>query len=242
MMQCVLLAAGKGQRLNVNVTNKCLVKVNGMPLIDYSLQLLTPEIFDELIIIVGYNANYIMDYLGNDYYGIKITYVHQIPQLGIAHAIMVAAPYIKRDFMMCLSDEIMVNPKVDSMLTTFRETPLDCLCGVTVDTPKNIQKAYTLKLDEHGQVICIVEKPHEPFNQWKGTGLCMMKQTMLSVLKDLKRNENRNEYEMGNWIQLAIDSGLICRITEAGDSNFNINELQDIQLAEAYINQITKRG
>ena len=241
-MQCVLLAAGKGHRLNADVTNKCLVKVNDQPLIEYSLRFLSPQIFDELIVVVGHNAEYIKNYIGNDYRGIKVTYVNQSPQLGIAHAILVASPYINKDFMMCLSDEIMINPKIEEMVTAFTNMLPDCLCGVTRDIPENIQKAYTLQLDQYGQVTQIVEKPHEIFNEWKGTGLCLMKQTMLPVLKNLKPNEHRNEYEMGNWIQLAIDSGLVCRIAEAADANFNINELQDIQSAETYIKQEMKRG
>lgn len=242
MMQCVLLAAGKGHRLNAAVTNKCLAKVNGQPLIDYSFQLLSPQIFDELIVVVGHNAKYIKNYIGNNYRGIKVTYVEQNPQLGIAHAVLVASPYINKDFMMCLSDEIMVNPKIETMVTVFTDMQPDCLCGVTEDAPENIKKAYTLQLDKHGQVTHIVEKPHKIFNKWKGTGLCLMKQTMLPVLKDLKPNEHRNEYEMGNWIQSAIDSGLVCRIAEVADANFNINELQDIQSAETYIKQGMKRG
>lgn len=234
-MQCVLLAAGKGRRLNTNVTNKCLVTINNSTLIDYSLRLLKPEIFDEIIVVVGHNKKYIKDYLGNNYHGIKISYVTQEHQLGIAHAVQTASPKIRGDFMMCLSDEIIIDPDISGMYQFFNSTNADCICGVTKDTKENIKKAYTLQFNKDGIVNQIIEKPSDIFNDWRGTGLCMMKTTMLSVLKELKRNEQRNEYEMGDWIQSAIDQELICRIFRAGEINFNINEMQDVQHAEAYM-------
>lgn len=234
-MQCILLAAGKGKRLNIKVTNKCLSTINNSPLIDYSLRLLTPEIFNEIIVVVGHNKQYVEDYLGSNYLGIKITYVVQEQQLGIAHAIQTAMPKICDNFMMCLSDEIIVDPDIIGMYKFFNSTNADCVCGITKDTEDNIKKAYTLQFNEDGVVNQLIEKPTVLFNEWRGTGLCMMKTTMLSVLKDLKRNQQRNEYEMGDWIQSAIDNGLTCRIFKAGEIDFNINEIQDMQRAEAYI-------
>lgn len=234
-MQCVLLAAGKGHRLNIKVTNKCFATINNLPLIEYSLRLLTPEIFSEIIVVVGHNKQYIKDYLGSDYLGIKITYVIQEQQLGIAHAIQTAMSKICGNFMMCLSDEIIVAPDIYGMYQFFSNTNTDCVCGVTKDTEDNIKKAYTLQFNEDGIVSRLIEKPTVLFNDWRGIGLCMMKPTMLSVLKDLKKNEQRSEYEMGDWIQSAIDKGLICRIFKAGEIDFNINEVQDIQRAEAYM-------
>lgn len=234
-MQCILLAAGKGQRLNIDTTNKCLAKVNNSALIDYSLILLTPELFSEIIVVVGHNKNYIKDYLGNNYKGIEITYVTQEPQLGIAHAIQIAAHKIREEFMMCLSDEIIINPNIKGMYQYFHSTNADCLCGITKDTEDNIRKAYTLQLDKNYNVRRVIEKPDVIFNEWRGTGLCMMNTTMLPVLKDLKLNTRRNEYEMGDWIQLSIHKGLACRVFEIGEIDFNINEVQDIHRAEAYI-------
>ena len=42
-------------------------------------------------------------------------------------------------------------------------------------------------------------------------------------------------------IQLAIDTGLKCRIEQSGDANFNINTLEDAKAAENYLNT-GKRG
>lgn len=234
-MQCVLLAAGKGHRLKMDVSNKCLVQVNGLPLINYSLDLLTPRLFHEIIVVVGYHSENIKQYLGKAYQDIKLKYVNQNQQLGIAHAVKMAIPQIQDDFMMCLSDEIITAPRIAEMYNFFKATDSDCVCGVTHDEDEYIKKAYTLQMNTDGLVQRIVEKPVVLFNNWRGTGLCMMKASMLSVLDKLEMNPDRNEYEMGNWIQLAIDKGLSCRSYEVGDMDFNINEAKDIQRAEAYL-------
>ena len=40
------------------------------------------------------------------YEGIPITYAHQRDQLGLAHAVLTAEPYIDDDFMLMLGDNI----------------------------------------------------------------------------------------------------------------------------------------
>ena len=77
-MQAVLLAAGKGVRMLPLTLNqpKPLVEIGGVPLIVHVLRALPPEI-DEVIIVVGYKAQMIIDYLGETFEGRKIRYVYQ---------------------------------------------------------------------------------------------------------------------------------------------------------------------
>lgn len=241
-MQYILLAAGKGHRLGLNLTNKCFAKICGKTLLDYNLELSKSGLFDEIIVIVGHNAKFIKEYIGDKYNGIKITYVNQESLLGIAHAVKQAVPYIRTDFMMALSDEIHINPQVCKMADYLSATGADCVCGTVIDTTQNIQKAYTMNLNEAGNIIELVEKPDHCFNQYKGTGLCMMKPTMLRLLADLKPNAIRKEYEMGNWIQFGIERGFICKVFHVSDANFNINEQIDLVAATAYCEHLKKRG
>lgn len=239
-MQYILLAAGRGHRLGLNLTNKCFAKICDKTLLDYNLELSASGLFDEIIVIVGYNAKFIKEYIGNKYNGIKITYVNQESLLGIAHAVKQAAPYIHTDFMMALSDEIHINPQVRKMANYFSATGADCVCGTVTDTPQNIKKAYTMNLNKDGNIIELVEKPDHCFNLYKGTGLCMMKPTMLRLLENLKPNAVRKEYEMGNWIQSGIEQGYICKTFQVSDANFNINEQIDMVEATTYFEHLKK--
>lgn len=234
-MQLVLLAAGIGSRLELNVTNKCFAKVCGKCLLDYNLEQFLEINISEIILVVGYNAQYIIDYLGNSYHGIPITYVEQKQLLGIAHAIKIASPYIHDTFIMCLSDELFINHNIKGMCTYFLQNHVDCLCGVVHDTIENIQKAYTIDISLNGDILHLIEKPTTIFNNWKGTGCCLMSRAMLTLLETLQPNSKRKEYEMCDWIQLAIDNGFTCKVYPIAIANFNLNTRKDIALAEEYL-------
>lgn len=234
-MQQIILAAGKGTRLNMPVTNKCLVKVSEKALIDYNLELSHEINANEILVIVGHNKDSLINYIGSSYNGIPVKYIEQQPQLGIAHGIMQAIQNINGSFLMCLSDELLVRHQLSLFLKFFRETEADCVCGIVKDSDENIVKAYTVEINNQKLITRIVEKPEYMFNQYKGTGYCLMRQTMLDVLPKLKKNAQRGEYEMGDWIRLAINQGKKCYAFEIGEADFNVNEQTDIYEAENYI-------
>ena len=67
-MQAIILAAGMGRRLGEYTKNntKCMVPVNGTPLIDRLLGQLGKLNLERVVIVVGYEGQKLMDYLGNE--------------------------------------------------------------------------------------------------------------------------------------------------------------------------------
>ena len=76
-MQAIILAAGMGKRLGeyTKQNTKCMVEVNGRKLIDRMLCQLSHLHLSRVVMVVGYEAQKLMDYVGNDYRGLKIEYV-----------------------------------------------------------------------------------------------------------------------------------------------------------------------
>ena len=76
-MQAIILAAGMGKRLGEYTQNntKCMVPVNGTPLIDRMIGQLSKLNLNRLVIVVGYEGKKLMDYLGKERDGLKIEYV-----------------------------------------------------------------------------------------------------------------------------------------------------------------------
>ena len=87
-MKAVILAAGRGTRLNQITENtpKPLIKINEKTLLEYKLEILPREV-DEVVIIIGYKKEKIIDLLGDKYDNKKITYVEQKKLLGTGHAL-----------------------------------------------------------------------------------------------------------------------------------------------------------
>lgn len=76
-MQAIILAAGMGKRLGEYTKNntKCMVSVNGTALIDRVLNQMSALPLKRVVIVVGYEGKRLMDYLGEEKYGLKIVYV-----------------------------------------------------------------------------------------------------------------------------------------------------------------------
>ncbi|MEN9647655.1 MAG: hypothetical protein RLY57_459 [Candidatus Parcubacteria bacterium] len=75
-MKAIILAAGRGKRMEElsKDTPKPMLKVCGKSLLHHKLDLM-PEVITEVIIVVGYLKDSIMNGIGNEYHGKKITYI-----------------------------------------------------------------------------------------------------------------------------------------------------------------------
>ena len=78
-MQAIILAAGMGKRLGDLTKNntKCMVEVNGVRLIDRFISQLSKFKLNKLVIVVGYEGQKLIDYIGHRYDdGLKIEFIH----------------------------------------------------------------------------------------------------------------------------------------------------------------------
>ncbi len=106
-MKCIILVAGRGIRMMplTKDTPKPLLKVNGIPIIDYVLYYLPKEI-DEIIIVVDYLGEQIKKHIGNRHDGIKVTYV-QGSDKGNAYSFLATKKYLKNErFLLIYGDEM----------------------------------------------------------------------------------------------------------------------------------------
>ena len=64
-MQAIILAAGMGKRLKdlTQDNTKCMVQVNGVTLIDRMLHQLEKRKLSKIVIVVGYKAQLLIDYI-----------------------------------------------------------------------------------------------------------------------------------------------------------------------------------
>jgi len=76
-MQAVILAAGQGTRLRPLTDHcpKCLVKVQGKPLLQYQLEALCDAGVRRCIIVIGHRAAQVRSFFGTRFRNVSITYV-----------------------------------------------------------------------------------------------------------------------------------------------------------------------
>ncbi len=236
-MKAVILAAGRGKRLEkiTGSINKCMLKFRGRHLIEYSLENARLCNVDEIIIVVGYRLENIINTYGIHYNNIKIRYVFQEEQKGVVDAIEQTRDALDGDdFMLLLADEILVQPAPQEMIRRFSQEDLFVLCGVTqVDDRDQIKKTYSVIYNENDNTVYrLIEKPRKPISDIMGTGNCIFKNDIFHYIQYTPINYFREEKELPDLIQCAIDEGQRVKLFHIDGAYININTPGDIDIAE----------
>lgn len=76
-MQAIILAAGMGKRLKDLTANntKCMVKVNGVTLIERMLNQLDKLNLERIVVVIGYEGRKLQEYISTLNISTKIEYV-----------------------------------------------------------------------------------------------------------------------------------------------------------------------
>ena len=95
--KCILLAAGRGTRLQpiTNSTPKCLVKIKGRPLLEYWLVLLEKHGIKEVLINTHHLHQQVSDYIDSITTSINITISYEENLLGSYSTLVKNKAYYK---------------------------------------------------------------------------------------------------------------------------------------------------
>lgn len=106
-MEAIILAGGFGKRLKSKIKDipKPMAPVNNRPFLVYILDKLLKYNFDHIILSVGYKGDVISDYFGDNYFGIKISYVQETYPLGTGGAIKLALTKSKQDHLFIINGD-----------------------------------------------------------------------------------------------------------------------------------------
>lgn len=106
-MQAVILAAGRGRRLQPLTDHipKPLIQVGHKRLIEHTLDAL-PKVITHIHIVVNYLEDHIKEAIGHTWNGIPITYTTQDPLNGTAGAIHQLAPHLQGSILVLNADDL----------------------------------------------------------------------------------------------------------------------------------------
>ena len=203
-MKGLILAAGRGSRLREQTEehSKCMLPMFGKPLIQYSLENAVRAGATEVVIVVAYRAEEIINRFGIEFQGVRLQYVFQDEPQGLVHALECSRETIgNEEFMLFLADEI-------------RKT------------------YAVIEDDRDQRIYRLIEKPRNPPNEIRGTGNCIFRAEIFDFVPLTPINQNRSERELPDLIQCAVDDGLPVKSFDIGDGYVNINTPEDIAIAE----------
>ncbi|NHN48717.1 sugar nucleotidyltransferase [Halostella sp. JP-L12] len=206
-MQAVILAAGKGTRLRPLTDDKpkVLVEVDGKPLIEDVFDNLVDIGIDEFIVVVGYKKEQIIERYDDEYRGVPITYAHQREQLGLAHALLQAEPYVDDDFVLMLGDNVF-RANLGDVVRRQQEERADAAFLVEEVPMEEASRYGVCDTNEYGEIIELMEKPDDPPSNLVMTGFYSFTPAIFHACH-LVQPSDRGEYELPDAVDLLIQSG-----------------------------------
>ena len=206
-MEAVVLAAGQGTRLRPLTEDKpkALVEVAGRPILSHCFDRLLELDIDELLVVVGYKKEKLIEYYGDAYEGIPITYAHQREPNGLAHALLTVEEHINDDFALMLGDNVF-DANLADVINRQREARADAAFLVEEVPYEDASRYGVCDTNDYGEIVEVVEKPDEPPSNLVMTGFYTFTPEIFHACH-LVQPSDRGEYELSDAIDLLIQSG-----------------------------------
>ena len=206
-MQAVVLAASEGTRLRPLTEDKPkgMVEVAGKPILTHCFEQLVELGADELVVVVGYKKQAIINHYEDEFEGTPITYTHQREQKGLAHALLTVEEHVDDDFMLMLGDNVF-QANLDDVVNRQAESRADAAFLVE-EVPWDEASRYGVcATNKYGEIVEVVEKPEDPPSNLVMTGFYTFTPAIFHACH-LVQPSNRGEYEISDAIDLLIHSG-----------------------------------
>ena len=172
---------------------KPMVEVLGKPLIEHIVSRLPQEV-TELIIVVGYKGEQIVNFCGKEFYDRPVRYIWQKEAQGTARALELVRPYLKGRFMVLYADDIhgaedlQELVKHDLSLLVYRHEHPERFGVVTVNN--------------EGIVTELVEKPEIPKSNLVSTGPVVLDERIFNFRPVLQKGEYFLASQIGKRVQV----------------------------------------
>lgn len=228
----IILAAGAGSRIRPLSASmpKPLLPVCNKPIAGHQLEDMRAIGIRDFRIVVSHLDDRVRAAFGDGSgLGVRITYVSQEEQLGIAHALLKCEDTVDRPFLVFLGDVFIVPQELGSMMASLREHQAAAVLAVRRESdPALIRRNFTVALRPDGTVARVIEKPRHPQGNLKGCGIYLFDLPAFDSIRRTPRTAMRDEYEITNSIQLLIDDGFPVRVAEVVAWDMNVTTPCDL--------------
>jgi len=181
MMQAIILAGGKGERLRPFTADrpKAMVEIGGVPLLAYQLQWLHAHGVREAIVACGYRHDVIQTYFGSgEKVGVRIRYSIEEQPLGRGGALKRAFALLPADDDACVATngDVITTMELESMLKTHRDSG----CLATVMLVPLVSPYGIVEVDTRERIVAFREKPQLPY--WVNAGIYILSRSIEPLL------------------------------------------------------------
>ncbi len=207
LKKAVILAAGRGTRMGGLTEDlpKPMMTVKGTPILESIVKGLVANGISEVLVIVGYRKEVIIDYFGEGAdFGCLISYVEQVVQDGTGKVVELAKGFSGDDPFILSYGDILVPAESYAPLIDF--TDVDGKLTVKID--EDVRKGGAVFIED-GFVTDLIEKPEEgqPTSPYYNAGIYVFSPSIFDYTARLELSP-RGEYELTDAIKAQVDDGL----------------------------------
>ena len=241
-MQALILAAGMGKRLKELTQNntKCMVKVNGVTLIDRMLHQIERQHLSRIIIVVGYEGKKLIDYINTLDIQTPITYISNpiYDKTNNIYSLALAKDWLcKEDTLLFESDLIFEDSVLESLVNDPRETL------ALVDKYESWMDGTCVKLADDDSIEAFVPGKKFKFNEiqdyYKTVNIYKFSKQFsethyVPFLDAYQSALGENEYyEQVLRVITMLDEPVIKAKRLDGQRWYEIDDIQDLDIAES---------
>lgn len=240
-MQAIILAAGMGKRLkNLTKDNtKCMVKVNGITLIERMLRILDRKNLSRIIIVDGYKSDTLREYINTLHVQTEIIYVANkiYDKTNNIYSLSLACDYlVDEDTLLFESDLIFEEEVVDQLINDKRPSL------AVVDKYENWMDGTCMTIDEEDRIIDFIPGKYVQFTEvskyYKTVNIYKLSQwfsatTYVPFLKAYQMAMGQNEYYEAVIKLISMLGNNEMRVMRLnGQVWYEIDDIQDLKIAE----------
>ena len=240
-MQAIILAAGMGKRLGdlTKDNTKCMVKVNGVPLIDRLLTQLSRFSLVKVIIVIGYEGKKLRDYIGQEYKGLAIEYIENsiYNTTNNIYSLSLAKQQLQEDDTLLIESDLIFE---DSLFDVILNSPDPNVA--LVDKYETWMDGTMVHLDEENNIVNFV--PKKTF-KYSDVGSYYKTVNVYKFSKEFSRSKyvpfleaysiawgNNEYYEQVLRVITLLDNTDLKALPLTGEKWYEIDDVQDLDIAE----------
>ena len=241
-MQAIILAAGMGKRLKELTKNntKCMVKVNGITLIERMLRQIEKHLLSRIVIVIGYEGQKLVDFINTLNIKTPIVYVTNpiYDKTNNIYSLALAKEWLcKDDTLLFESDLIFEDAVLDLLLSDSRDTL------ALVDKYESWMDGTCVKLADDDSIEAFVPGSKFKFNEikeyYKTVNIYKFskkfsKNYYVPFLEAYQSALGENEYyEQVLRVITMLDKPVIRAKRLTGQRWYEIDDIQDLDIAES---------
>lgn len=239
-MQAIILAAGMGKRLGeyTHDNTKCMLKVNGVRLIDRALATLKEVEVSRIVLVVGYKGQNVRNHIGTEYHGIPIEYVENpiYDRTNNIYSLYLAKEYMLAEDTLLLESDIIFESSVVKKLVDDLSPNI-----ALVDKYESWMDGTVVTIDENQRITRFIDKSRFNFgdihNYYKTVNIYKFSKEfstkyyvpfLTAYCTALGDNEY---YEQVLRVILHLRNAPIKALPLSGDLWYEIDDVQDLDIA-----------